>query len=306
MSFTAIDLSTLPPPEVVETLDFESVLLELRADVAARDPALIAVLGLESEPINKLLEACAYRELLLRARVNDAARAVMLPFAAGGDLEHLGALFNVARLVVQAEDLTTSPPTPQILEADAPLRARIQLALEGYSTAGSVGAYEFHARSADGRVTDVDVFAPGVPGGYTGRVVVTLLSAESDDGTPSGELIALVSAALNAEHVRPLTDVVEVQGPAAIVPYAVEAALSLYTGPSSALVLAAAQAELDAYIAARRRLGHDVTRSGLFAALHRPGVHNVVLTAPSADVVVAHDEIASCTGTTLTLTGTDE
>ncbi|NCC68604.1 MAG: hypothetical protein EOM14_10525 [Clostridia bacterium] len=51
MSFTAIDLSALPPPEVVEMLDFEQILLALRADVASRDPSLIAVLGLESEPI---------------------------------------------------------------------------------------------------------------------------------------------------------------------------------------------------------------------------------------------------------------
>lgn len=306
MSFTAIDLSTLPPPEVVEALDFEQVLLELRADVAARDPSLIAVLALESEPINKLLEACAYREIVVRARVNDAARAVMLAFAVGADLEHLGALFNVARLIVQAEDLDASPPIPLILESDADLRSRIQLALEGYTVAGSVGAYEFHARSADGRVMDVDVFAPGVPGGYTGRLTVTVLSSEAEDGTPSGELISIVSAALNAEHVRPLTDLVEVQGPAAVIEYAVTASLSLYAGPSPDLVASAARASLDEYIADRRRLGHDVTRSGLFAALHRPGVHNVVLSSPAADVVVAHDAIASCTGIAITITGTDE
>lgn len=306
MSFTAIDLSTLPPPEVVEPLDFERILLDLRADVAARDPSLIAVLGLESEPINKLLEVCAYRETLLRARVNDAARAVMLAFAAGSDLEHLGALFNVSRLIVQAADPNTSPPTPLVMESDTDLRSRIQLALEGYTVAGSAGAYEFHARSADGRVADVDVFAPGVPGGYTGRVTVTILSTETPEGTPSGALISIVSAALNAEHVRPLTDLVEVQGPAAVIDYAVEASLSLYAGPSPDLVLAAAQTALAQYIADRRRLGHDVTRSGLFAALHRPGVHNVVLSAPAADVVVAHDEIARCTGTAITITGTDE
>jgi phage-related baseplate assembly protein len=306
MSFTAIDLSALPPPQVVEPLDFEAILLALRADVAARDPSLIAVLGLESEPINKLLEACAYRELLVRARVNDAARAVMLAFATGADLEHLGALVNVGRLIVQAEDLDATPPVPLVLESDADLRARIQLALEGYSTAGSVGAYAFHARAADGRVIDVDVFAPGTPGGYTGEVVVTILSAEAVDGTPSGNLLGIVAAALNADHVRPLTDAVSVQGPSAINTYAVTATLAIYAGPDPALVLAHARAQVEAYVAARRRLGHDVTRSGLFAALHVAGVQNVVLSSPAADVVTAHDAIARCTGITITITGVDE
>jgi phage-related baseplate assembly protein len=264
------------------------------------------VLGLESEPINKILEVCAYRETLLRARVNDAARAVMLAFATGADLDHLGALLNVARLVVQAADPDAAPPIPLILESDADLRARIQLALEGYSTAGSVGAYEFHARSADGRVIDVDVFAPGTPGGYTGEVVVTLLSSESDAGTPSGNLLGIVAAALNADHVRPLTDAVSVQGPSATLPYAVSAALAIYAGPDPALVLAQAQTQVETYVAARRRLGHDVTRSGLFAALHVPGVQNVVLSSPAADVVVAHDAIARCTGISITITGVDE
>jgi phage-related baseplate assembly protein len=305
-SYTAIDLSALPPPQAIEPLDFEAVLLALRADLAARDPDLLPVLSLESEPINKLLEACAYREILLRARVNDAARAVMLAFATGADLEHLGALFGVSRLVVQAADLSTSPPTLEILETDTALRARIQLALEGYTVAGSVGAYEYHARSADGRVIDVDVFAPGTEGGYTGRVEVTLLSSEDATGEPSGGLISIVSAALNADHVRPLTDYVVVQAPSAVIEYTVTAALSLYAGPSSAVVVDAAEAALDQYIADRRKLGHDVTRSGIFAALHQPGVQNVVLTSPAADVVVDHNEVAQCTGIALTTAGTAE
>ena len=90
-------LDALPPPGVVETLDFERILDAHRADLLARHPEAAEVLALESEPLNKLLEAHAYRELLYRARVNDAARAHLIAFAQGSDLDHKGAFYDVAR-----------------------------------------------------------------------------------------------------------------------------------------------------------------------------------------------------------------
>ena len=39
----------------------------------------------------------------MRARVNDAARAVMLASATGHDLDHLAALFSVARMKIEDE-----------------------------------------------------------------------------------------------------------------------------------------------------------------------------------------------------------
>ena len=52
-------------------------------------PAAFTAL-VESDPAWTILEVAAYRELLLRQRINDASRAVMLAFATGADLEHLG------------------------------------------------------------------------------------------------------------------------------------------------------------------------------------------------------------------------
>ena len=46
--------------------------------------------------------------------------------------------------------------------------------------------------------------------------------------------------------------------------------------------------------------------SGLYAALHREGVQNVNLTAPGADIVIDSHQAAYCTGTTVTIGGTDE
>lgn len=292
---TAIDLSQLPAPTVVETLDYESVLAALQADFTARYPAFTA--ALESEPVLKLLEVAAWRELIVRGRVNDAARACMLAYALGADLEHLAALYGVQRLLLDAGDPTAVPPVPPTYESDTRLRARTQLALEGFSTAGPVGAYEFWALSADAHVLDVSVQSP-VPG----QVLVTVLDSRGN-GTPDAALLAAVLTTLSAEDVRPLTDQVLVQA-AEIVPYTITAALTVYPGPDAATVRVAAAAATTAYAASVHRLGYDVTLSGLYAALHQPGVQRVALMAPAADLVLAAHQASWCTAVTVTLAGT--
>ncbi|PET49459.1 baseplate assembly protein, partial [Bacillus sp. AFS001701] len=67
--------------------------------------------------------------------------------------------YNVQRLVITPADDTTLPPTPAVMESDTDYRLRIQQAFEGLSTAGSTGSYQFHGRSADGRVADISVIS---------------------------------------------------------------------------------------------------------------------------------------------------
>lgn len=296
-SFTAVDLSQLAAPDVVETLDFETILAAMVADLQSRDPAFTALV--ESDPAYKILEVAAYRETLIRQRVNDATQAVMLAYAGGADLDQIAANYNVQRLVLDPGDPDAIPPVAPTLESDADLRRRVQLSFEGFSTAGPVGAYVFHALGADPDVLDVAVDSPA-----PGEVVVTILSRDGD-GTASAELLAAVDAVLSSDDVRPLTDDVTVQA-ATIVEYAVTAVLTVLPGPDGAVVLAQAEAALAAYIAQTQRLGRDVTRSGIFAALHQPGVQNVTLTAPAADIVIAADEASFCTGTDVTVGGVDE
>jgi len=102
-----------------------------------------------------------------------------------------------------------------------------------------------------------------------------------------------------------LTDQVTVQAPT-ITSYAVEATLTILPGPDAAEVIAAATEAVNAYVADQHRLGRDVALSGLFAALHQPGVHRVTLTSPAADIVNSEHEVAFCTGVTLTNGGSDE
>ncbi|MFH7191571.1 baseplate assembly protein, partial [Klebsiella pneumoniae] len=80
---------------------------------------------LESEPVVKMLQENVYRELLLRQRINEAARAVMVAYSGGDDLDNLGANNNVQRRVITAADDTTTPPTEAVMESDADYRQRI-------------------------------------------------------------------------------------------------------------------------------------------------------------------------------------
>ncbi|EAV3155045.1 baseplate assembly protein, partial [Salmonella enterica] len=167
--------------------------------------AVARTLALESEPIVKLLQENAYREVIWRQRVNEAARAVMLAYAIDSDLDNIGGNFSVERLVVTPADDTTIPPTPAEMELDADYRLRIQQAFEGLSVAGPVGAYQYHGRSADGRVGDISVISPS-----PACVTISVLSRENN-GVASEELLAIVRNALNAEDVRPVADRVTVQ-----------------------------------------------------------------------------------------------
>lgn len=292
-TFTPIDLSRLPAPVVVEQIDYESILAERKAYAVSLWPAdqqaeVAATLALESEPLTKLLQESAYRETLLRQRVNEAALAVLLPFAQGADLEQIGARFNVVRLVITPANPSAVPPVAAVLEDYESLRERIQMAMEGLSTAGPRNAYIFHARSADGRVADASAISPA-----PAEVVVTVQSALGN-GTAAPDLLAVVAAYLSDEDRRPVADRLTVQS-AQELPYTVEAVLYLNSsGPESEPIRAAAETRLAALVNARRRLGQEVNRSALDAALHIEGVKRVELPGWT-DVVASLTQAPYCT-----------
>ncbi|CNC28605.1 baseplate assembly protein J [Yersinia pseudotuberculosis] len=256
-------------------------------------------ISLESEPLVKLLQENAYREVILRQRVNDAARAVMVAYAVGSDLDQLGANNNVERLVITPADPTAIPPIEAVMESDSDFRVRIPQAFEGLSVAGPTGAYEYHAKSADGRVADASAISP-----TPACVTVTVLSREGN-GAASSELLAVVEAALNDENTRPVADRVTVQS-ARIEDYEIDAVLYLHPGPEAEPIRAAAEKKLNAFVTAQRRLGRDIRLSALYAALHVEGVQRAVINAPLADVVLDKTQAAFCTGSAITVGGTDD
>lgn len=287
---TPIDLSLLPAPDVIEPLDYESILAEMLSDLRLRYQAFDALV--ESDPAYKLLEVCAYRELLLRHRINEAARAVMMAYAIGNDLDQLAGNYGVARLLITPANDNANPPIPAVYEDDAAFRARVLLSLEGYTTAGSRGSYKFHALSASGDVKDV-----GVASLEPGTVNIAILSRTGNGAAPAATISA-ITVALSDETVRPLCDSVQVQS-AAIIEFAVIATLSVYQGADQAAIQAAALASLNAYLTSQHQLSLGVSRSGIMAALHQSGVRSVTLTSPATDVSCSWNQAAWCTSRTI-------
>lgn len=290
-----VDLSRLPAPVLVPALGLEAERAALIDDLVARYPDFTAIL--ESDPAIKQIESFAWRIDLLRRAADAAARGLLLAFASGAVLDQLGAYVGVVRLVVTPADPEAG--TPAVLEADNDLRERIALAPASFSVAGPAEAYVFFARAADARVAHASAVSPEP------REVIVSILAQAGDGTAPPDLIDAVADIVNSKPVRPLTDVVTVQS-AEIIDFAIDADLTLFAGPDRNLVLDAARARLDDHLARSRRLGRDITRSAISAALHVEGVQRVVIASPAADVICDPTQAGHCTGITIEVTGYDD
>lgn len=291
----SIDLSQLPAPQVVEDIDYETILADMLADFMARHTDYTALV--ESDPVYKGLEVSAYREMLLRQRINNAAKAVMLPYATGTDLDNLAAFYFVERLVVDPGDPNATPPIYPTYETDARLLERVLLSPGQFSTAGAVSSYKYHAMTASADLKDVDVQSP-----TPGDVQVTVLST-AGNGLPDAALLTTVDTALNADLVRPLTDTVAVQA-AEVIEYSIDATLYLYPGPVADVIQQTALDRVTALVDELHRLGYNIHATAIYSALQVSGVQRVELTG-WADIQVANHQAAYCTGINLTIGGTD-
>ncbi|MGZ2374964.1 phage-related baseplate assembly protein [Sinorhizobium medicae] len=298
--FRLIDLSGVPVPDFVEALDHEAIRKSAIDYFVSLDPSYTALL--ESDMAIKIIEAFAYREFVLRQRVNDAARANTITESVSNDLDVIAAFFNTARLDG---------------ESDASLRRRAQLAINSMAVAGPRRAYEYHALSASTAVVDIGVHSPAA-----GEIVVTVLGYEdvaANDATASEKaigaalfdqpaggstarilnrsssaVVAAVRGAVSSDAVRPLTDMLTVRVPS-VLEFSINATLTIYPGPDGAAVTASAKASLAKYLRSVRRVSYDATRSGIIAALTVPGVQNVILGSPLADIVAGPYDLPVCT-----------
>ena len=319
-------IANLPEPELIEALDFEAIFRELVTDFRSRHPGYTALL--ESDPAIKLIQVFAYRELLLRQRVNDAFKATLLAFARGGDLDNLAAFYGVERL--EGED-------------DLELQARTIERIKGSSTAGGAAWYRFQTLTADPRVEDVLVSSP-----EAGEVRIAVLSTEAEqitaatgqalddfaaqydiarvlapqeddedlrarlreavlgqagDGAASAQLLQTIDTKIQADDVRVITDTVEVIS-ANIVEADVVADVYLYPDQSPAIINGMAQRLRDAF-RAEGGLGWDLATSWIISRLHIQGVQRVELQSPATTVVANETTAVALGNVTVNLAGYD-
>lgn len=271
-----LDLSRLPSPTVIKSLDYEVILSERLADFKRRWPEWDQG-SLETDPAVILQEADAFRELLDKQRINEAARAVMLPFAEKSDLDVIGSLFGVERMIG---------------EEDTPYRRRIALAPEAYASAGSAGGYAFHALSVSTTIVDVGVTSPS-----PGVAEVVILCADGTDPEVVAALVSAVNARLQSDDIRPLTDHVVVMA-ADVVPYAITAHLVVPPGPDPSVVAAAARTSLLQLAGATYRVGRSIDASEISGAAWSSNARRV--DASPAGVVVTRRQAPRCSSVTVT------
>ncbi|TLW86946.1 baseplate assembly protein, partial [Wolbachia endosymbiont of Drosophila santomea] len=158
-------------PNIIEPLNFEEIFSRMKEELMKCDATFTALV--ESDPAMKVLEVAAWRELLLRQRINESVKSNLLKFATGEDLDNLAEFYGVER---------------QKEEEDERFRKRIKAKIKGWSTGGSKEHYRYHTLSADRRVKDALVESP-IPG----KVQISILSTQlSTAGIVSEELLEIV------------------------------------------------------------------------------------------------------------------
>lgn len=284
-----IDLSTLPKPTVIQELDHQAIVdrqlqsfLTIWNEKRVLFPDLPEYTAdmLESDPFAIENEAESYREMLLRAEINDVFRATLLYFARGGNLDHLAAFYDVVRMPGELDDR---------------LLNRVLLAVMGRSTGGPKERYQFIAMSADLRVEWAEPYRIG----RSPVVYVAIFSTETD-GVASEDLLAAVRAALTAPGAQLVNDTIVVQqavrrvvnyvGEVWLLPDADEATVSR------------AVSNLRSAWESEQKLGRDLTVPWVLSKLMISGVHTVELDSATDEVALPTEAISIGT-VSLTLRG---
>lgn len=235
----AIDLSKLPAPQAIEELSFEAIVDEIKADHISRNPGVTYALELASEPLTKLIDTAAARELKLRAKYNENFRQNLLAFATGTNLDHVAA--NTANQRLDGE-------------SDDEFRARAQTGPNSWSVAGPERAYINLTKTASPDITDVQVVSPA--------------AAELDiyvlvkNGGASNAILSAVTAAVNDKEKRPVADRVSVHATTRII-FNATVNLTVKSGVDTSIVIAAARAAIIKYCESERVNNGQITPSKL-------------------------------------------
>ncbi|WP_265016871.1 baseplate assembly protein [Wolbachia endosymbiont (group B) of Lycaena phlaeas] len=250
-------------PNIIEPLNFEEIFFRMKEELVSRDASFTGLV--ESDPAIKILEVAAWRELLLRQRMNEAVKSNLLKFAKGEDLDNLAEFYVVER---------------EKEEEDERFRKRVKAKIAGWSTGGSKEYYKYHALSADSRVKDALVESP-IPG----KVQISILSTQT--GILSEELLEIVKKQVTRDDIRVLTDTVTVVG-CNITEIDIHSRMSI----SPVISKEEIKKQFIKKFEASKRLGWNVTKSWIIANLFVEGVENVELIEPRENVVVLGNECA--------------
>jgi phage-related baseplate assembly protein len=299
--FDNIDLSGVPLPTVIDEPDFEALFSARVEKFRELDPNYDLLL--ESDPAAKVMQVSAYMDMLLRFRVNNAARQTLLGFSTGDSLERVhGDALGVERLTVTPANNEVIPPIPAVMESDERYAYRIQLRHGASSTAGGITHYKYHAMTADANVRDVAVYSPNhYPYYNTGGLVMIAVLGDTGNLIPNQTVLDNVRNKVTAPEVKVLTDIVQVE---AAIMRSVNVAAEVYLLPRTPLsVFSELDKKLRDAVAEKQALGWDLTRSWIISQLQSQGVHSVELVSPTNSHKIAPNEFPSLGDVTLVFKG---
>lgn len=280
----AIDLTRLPTPTILETLDYETLqaafierFQEAWAEAQETDSSLPDwnVDLLETDPVVIVSQAWSYLRLLDRQRVNDAITAVLAPLASGDDLDNVVARIGIERLTITEATSTTDA----VMETDAHLLARYLLAFTR-PAAGSADRYLYEAMTAWPEMLTAAVVGRSVHG-RAGDVDIVVSGPDGRD--PTDDELTVVRTAVTSTSVKPEATSVTVLAATRTV-YDVTGTVTVSTGPDADAVKTEAEARILAAAQARMVIGGEVPVTALAGAAYGTSVNRVDLTEPDADI----------------------
>lgn len=302
----------LAEPEIVAVPRFETLLEKFKTaavDYIAQGDATMAArvaetLENEAEVFTKLVEAATVMLQAERRHKNEQIKQMLAWWAQGSNLDAKVADLGLERQTIDPGDPNAFPPLPPEMEDDERLQLRYYLAPHA-PAAGSRLHYRTEALTLSGRAR-VLVETPGAgevvvrylfePDDWPskikdglgrrtepGQVTVRVLSRETDDGTPSAELLDAVRAHFARNDVRPETDEVIVEA-AEVVPYKIRAKAYIHPGPDSVLTEEDAVERLQAYADQQHALEGEIDPSWVYHYLHESGAVRIELLEPLAPI----------------------
>lgn len=286
--FSIVDLTQLGDMYVLEDLDSEKVIrtrmLRLKEFWTKADPPLGAIYdveNLEFDPLKINQENNTLFELLLRDRVNQAAKAVTLAFSISTDLDAIASRYpgGVPRLENETDDA---------------YRRRIQLSVNPLSPHGAAGTYIFWALTSDVGLKDASEY---VEKEGSGEVILTVMDnsipvktqtgaysySYASDPRPSQSRIIDIRAYIHDDYRKAGTDVLIVSYPV-IIDTSYKLNVWLFPGPDQKLIMSGIVTKLEELIEKQRWLGYDHARAAIDAAAFLPGVHSIDIVSPAVDV----------------------
>lgn len=165
-------------------------------------------------------------------------------------------------------------------ENDASYYERMRESMESFSTAGPTNGYIYFTKSVSAAIADVAVTSP-----EANVVDVRVLLQNGEEATEA--VLKEIKDALNADDVRPLTDIVTVSVPETdIFNIDVTYYIPQPNSASATIIDAAAKAAIDKYVSWQTsKMGRDVNPSYLTQLLMAAGVKRCEVRQPVFKVV---------------------